>query len=105
MGFFDDLIVPDQPEPEPPEFHELGPYALADHGSASPPASHFLPATVPVAREVGAGPFTRVMLSGCSVWPNGITLHLSIFSRRVRTRSDRSWHPGHERAGDLHAGL
>ncbi|MCO6009276.1 ankyrin repeat domain-containing protein [Actinoallomurus purpureus] len=105
MGFFDDLIVPDPPEEPQPEFIELGPHAPGET-SDGPPVDWFLPATVPVAREVGAGPYVRVMLDGFSVWPASVTVHLSVFARRIRTGGHHGF-PGHGRpgAGELHVGL
>ncbi|MCO5994817.1 ankyrin repeat domain-containing protein [Actinoallomurus rhizosphaericola] len=103
MGFFDDLIVPDPPEQPQPEFRELGPLTP---GASRPPSDWFLPATVPVGREVGAGPYVRVMLHGFSVWPDCVTVHLAVFARRIRTARRRAFpHHGRPKAGALHVGL
>ncbi|MET8117067.1 ankyrin repeat domain-containing protein [Streptomyces prasinus] len=82
MGFFDDLVLPEEPHAERAVLVGLGTPA-EDEGRYAPPADRFAPARVPQLEVVGAGPETRVLLTGWSVWPRSVTLHLAVF-RSVR---------------------
>ncbi|WP_149562926.1 ankyrin repeat domain-containing protein [Streptomyces cacaoi] len=104
MGFFDDLVVPGEPVPESGPTLELGPPGPDFPGEDRPPEDWYLPTVLPGRTEVGAGPHTRVMLTGMSVWPDAVTLHLVAFRRRASTGG---WYPRDpERDADgLHVGL
>jgi hypothetical protein len=54
-----------------------------DEGTYSPPVDRFAPALSPQLQVVGAGPETRVLITGWSVWPRSVTLRLAVF-RKVR---------------------
>ncbi|MGI5351437.1 ankyrin repeat domain-containing protein [Streptomyces sp. CA-250714] len=103
MGFFDDLVVADEePEEQRPLVLELGPptpESLVDR----PPEDWFLPAVLPRRTQVGAGPQARVMLTGFSVWPDAVTLHLVAFLRRMKTGGFLD--PECDRSGGLRVGL
>lgn len=83
VGFFDDLVVPEEPlsgravlaRPTAPG---------SDDARYAPPVDRFVPAQVPQPAVAGAGPETRVLLTGWSVWPRSVTLHLSVFRRTRR---------------------
>jgi hypothetical protein len=101
VGFSEDLVVAAEPEPVGPECVELGP--SGDMVRAFPPAEHFLPGVVNHTAEVGHGGCARVMLTGFSVWPDSVTLHLAVFRRRFR--SDDRVVFGGTAAGGLRVGL
>ncbi|MER6106781.1 ankyrin repeat domain-containing protein [Streptomyces hirsutus] len=82
MGFFDDLVLPEEPSAERDVWVSLRPPG-EDEGRYAPPVDRFAPAWVPQLEVVGAGPETRVLLTGWSVWPRSVTLHLAVF-RSVR---------------------
>ncbi|WP_326808924.1 ankyrin repeat domain-containing protein [Streptomyces sp. NBC_01775] len=103
MGFFDDLVVEEEPGKEPPRVLELGP-PTPESLSDRPPEDWYLPAVLPRRTHAGAGPHARVMLTGLSVWPGAVTLHLVAFLRRMETRGF-GFRPERERAGGLRAGL
>ncbi|MET8689142.1 ankyrin repeat domain-containing protein [Streptomyces sp. NPDC004732] len=90
MGFFDDLVYsPDEPREGPYEelFEEpaarrseairLGPPG-ADTARERPPLDWFVPAPVPQLAVAGGGPTAKVLLTGWSVWPDSVTLHLAV---------------------------
>ncbi|MEU3146891.1 MULTISPECIES: hypothetical protein [unclassified Streptomyces] len=82
MGFFDDLVLPEEPVGERAVLASLRPPG-EDEGRYAPPVDRFAPARVSQLEVVGAGPETRVLLTGWSVWPRSVTLHLTVF-RSVR---------------------
>ncbi|WP_327296899.1 ankyrin repeat domain-containing protein [Streptomyces sp. NBC_01197] len=82
MGFFDDLVVPEEPAGERPVLIRLGPPG-EDDGRHTPPVDRFAPVVLPHLAVVGGGPDVRVLLTGWSVWPRSVTLHLAVF-RKVR---------------------
>ncbi|WP_055695150.1 ankyrin repeat domain-containing protein [Streptomyces prasinopilosus] len=98
MGFFDDLVLPEEPSPERAVWVGLGPPG-EDEGRYAPPVDRFAPARVPRLDVVGAGPGTRVLLTGWSVWPRSVTLHLAVF------RSVRRQDPDAGRQSGLRVGL
>ncbi|MFD4788604.1 ankyrin repeat domain-containing protein [Streptomyces sp. NPDC058459] len=84
MGFFDDLVLPGEPlATERSVLARLRPPGQ-DEGRYTPPVDRFVP--VPLSQPVpaGAGPETRVMLTGWSAWPVSVTLHLAVFRRTRR---------------------
>ncbi|MGA5405642.1 ankyrin repeat domain-containing protein [Streptomyces lavendulocolor] len=82
MGFFDDLVVEPEPEPPRPVFLDLAP--REDAVRDLPPSEYVLPGVVSLAVEAGRSEHTRLMLAGCSVWPDSVTLHFVVFRRRIR---------------------
>ncbi|WP_461027803.1 ankyrin repeat domain-containing protein [Streptomyces sparsus] len=82
MGFFDDLVLAEEPAAERAELVRLGPPG-EDEGRYAPPAERFAPALLSQLEVAGAGHRTRVLLTGWSLWPRSATLHLSVF-RRIR---------------------
>ncbi len=104
MGFFDDLVVPRQRAWERPEFRFLGPTPPAGWTGA-PPADWYAPASLPQVREVGAGEYVRVVLTGFSVWPSAVTVHLVVFARRIRTAQPQQLPFGPLDPGALRVGL
>ncbi|MYY86941.1 ankyrin repeat domain-containing protein [Streptomyces sp. SID335] len=107
MGFFDDLVYPagerlEDPSGEPAgrrgESVLLGP--PDEHvGRERPPLDWFAPASVPQPAVAGSGPTAKVLLSGWSVWPGSVTLHLAVH-RTVHRQSD-----GRARQSGLRVGL
>ncbi|MDL5198889.1 ankyrin repeat domain-containing protein [Streptomyces sp. ALI-76-A] len=87
MGFFDDLALPEQPAAERAELVRLGPPG-EDEGRYTPPVDRFAPALLSQLAVVGAGPETRVVLTGFSVWPRSVTVHLSVFHKVHRQSAD-----------------
>ncbi|CAM5669180.1 ankyrin repeat domain-containing protein [Streptomyces fumanus] len=85
MGFFDDLVLAEEPVGERPVTAQLRPPG-PDEGTYSPPVDRFAPALLPRHDVAGAGPETRVLVTGWSVWPRSVTLHLAVF-RKVRRQS------------------
>ncbi len=85
MGFFDDLVLPEEPAAERTVLVRLGP-PEEDAGRYAPPVDWFAPALLPQLEVLGAGPDTKVLLTGWSVWPQAATLHLAVF-RRTRLHS------------------
>ncbi|WP_233416045.1 hypothetical protein [Streptomyces sp. N35] len=98
MGFFDDLVLPEEPAPERTALVRLGPPGEGE-GRYEPPVDRFAPAVVRQLGVVGAGPEARVLVTGWSVWPGSVTLHLSVF-RRTRWQSS-----GRPRKSGLRVGL
>ncbi|MET9534241.1 ankyrin repeat domain-containing protein [Streptomyces sp. NPDC006649] len=98
MGFFDDLVMPEETAAERSVLVRLRP-AAEDDGQYTPPVDRFAPVVLPQCDVVGAGPDVRVLLTGWSVWPRSVTLHLAVF-RKVR-RQDAD--PG--RQSGLRVGL
>ncbi|MGN2363926.1 hypothetical protein [Streptomyces luridiscabiei] len=68
MGFFDDLVMSEEPAAERTALIRLGPPA-EDEGRYAPPLDRFAPAVLPGTEVVGVGPEARVLLTGWSVWP------------------------------------
>ncbi|MEV0219178.1 ankyrin repeat domain-containing protein [Streptomyces sp. NPDC050704] len=85
MGFFDDLVLPEEPAPERAVLVRLGPPG-EDDGQYAPPVDRFAPVLLSQLGVAGAGPHTRVLLTGWSLWPRAATLHLSVF-RKTRWQS------------------
>lgn len=107
MGFFDDLVLADEPAGEP------GDPAAGDrpvvarlrrqedaYGRYAPPFDRFAPAVLTGAGVVAAGADVRVVLAGWSVWPRSVTVHLAVF-RSVRRQGE----PGGARQSGLRVGL
>ncbi|WP_053849252.1 ankyrin repeat domain-containing protein [Streptomyces sp. NRRL B-24085] len=82
MGFFDDLVLVEEPAVEQDVLLRLRPPG-EDEGRYAPPVDRWAPALLPQLEVVGAGAETRILVTGWSVWPESVTLHLSVF-RRVR---------------------
>lgn len=80
MGFFDDLVMPEEPAAERAALIRLGPPG-EDDGRYTPPLDRFAPALLPRTEVVGVGPDTQVLLTGWSVWPRSVTMHLSVFRK------------------------
>lgn len=107
MGFFDGLIPSGRDDAS-----ATGPYQYlrpADPGALvdGSPSRYFLPTLLPDPRELGAGPFVRVMLACVEVWPELVRFRVRIHSRRIspaerRYRSVLFRTPG---SGDLRFGL
>lgn len=85
MGFFDDLVLPEEPAAERTVWVRLGP-PEEDAGRYAPPVDWFAPALLSQLEVLGVGPDTKVLLTGWSVWPQAATLHLAVF-RRTRQQS------------------
>ncbi|MFE6779071.1 hypothetical protein [Streptomyces sp. NPDC057702] len=83
MSFFEGLIIADPTEePETPTRPPLPAYE-APQDEPLPPERWFIPARIPHTAELGAGPDTRVMLSGWHVWPRSVTIRVEVFRRRT----------------------
>ncbi|WP_449349087.1 ankyrin repeat domain-containing protein [Streptomyces shaanxiensis] len=87
MGFFDDLVLAEGPVGERVVTAWLRP-AGEDDGLYAPPVDRFAPALSPQLDVVGVGAETRVVVTGWSVWPRSVTLHLSVFRRTRRQSGD-----------------
>ncbi|MYS22471.1 Ankyrin repeat-containing protein [Streptomyces sp. DvalAA-14] len=98
MGFFDDLVLPEEPAAESAVLARLRP-PREDDGRYAPPVDHFAPVRVQQLEVVGAGPETRILLTGWSVWPRSVTVHLTIF------RKTRRQDAGASRQSGLRVGL
>jgi hypothetical protein len=98
MGFFDDLVLAEEPAAEQDVLARLGPPG-EDDGRYAPPVDRFAPALLPQLDVVGAGSETRVVVTGWSVWPASVTLHLAVF-RRTRRQGE-----GLRRQSGLRVGL
>ncbi|MFH8484922.1 ankyrin repeat domain-containing protein [Streptomyces longisporoflavus] len=85
MGFFDDLVLPEEQAAERTALVWLSPPG-ADAGGSEPPVDWFAPVLYPQLAVAGAGAHARVVMTGWSLWPNAATLHLSVF-RRARWSS------------------
>ncbi|MER6194912.1 ankyrin repeat domain-containing protein [Streptomyces cyaneofuscatus] len=85
MGFFDNLVMPEEPDAERTVLIRLGPPA-ENEGRYAPPLDHFAPALLPGTEVVGVSPEARVLLTGWSVWPRSVTMHLAVF-RKTRWQS------------------
>ncbi|MFF3849794.1 ankyrin repeat domain-containing protein [Streptomyces sp. NPDC002328] len=83
MGFFDDLVLLEEPAAERPVLARLAPPS-GDGERYAPPVDRFAPVLLPQLETVGVGPETRVVLTGWSVWPRSVTLHLAIFHKARR---------------------
>ncbi|MFJ2766308.1 ankyrin repeat domain-containing protein [Streptomyces sp. NPDC087300] len=100
MGFFDDLVLPEEPWGDRGEPVFLGaPDEDAYAGRERPPAGWFAPVLVAQPTLAGAGPEARVMVVGWSVWPGSVTLHLAV--HRIAHRQER----GSARQSGLRVGL
>ncbi|MEU6120415.1 ankyrin repeat domain-containing protein [Streptomyces sp. NPDC047123] len=77
MGFFDDLVLPEDAAEPRDALVRLGP---PGEGAAArrPPVDWYAPALMPQPAVAGAGPVVKVMLTGWSVWPGSVTLHLAV---------------------------
>ncbi|MDH6451107.1 MULTISPECIES: ankyrin repeat domain-containing protein [unclassified Streptomyces] len=84
MGFFDDLVLAEEPAVEQAVLVRLRPPG-EDEGRYAPPVDRFAPALLPQLEVAGAGTGTRILVTGWSVWPRSVTLHLSVY-RRTRTQ-------------------
>jgi hypothetical protein len=98
MGFFDDLVVAEEPAAEQDVLARLGPPG-EDDGRYAPPVDRFAPALLPQLDVVGEGTEARVVVTGWSVWPGSVTLHLAVF-RRTRRQGG-----GRRRQSGLRVGL
>ncbi|MFK4069805.1 ankyrin repeat domain-containing protein [Streptomyces sp. NPDC029674] len=88
MGFFDDLVLPEEPAEPRGEVFRLGP--AGDEAAAErPPYDWFEPALVPQLAVAGEGPEAKVMVTGWSVWPGAVTLHLAVHRPVHRQGDDR----------------
>ncbi|WP_018547087.1 ankyrin repeat domain-containing protein [Streptomyces sp. LaPpAH-108] len=83
MGFFDDLVLPEEPAEAGDVLARLRP-PDADDGRYAPPLDRYVPVRVAQVEPAGTGPETRVLLTGWSVWPGSVTLHLAVFRRTRR---------------------
>ncbi len=77
MGFFDDLVLPEQPARQRDALLRQGP-PEADAGRERPPGDWFEPVLVSQLAVAGAGPAAKVVVRGWSVWPRSVTLHLAV---------------------------
>lgn len=77
MGFFDDLVLPEEPAEPRDVAVRLGP-PHEDAARHRPPVDWFAPALVPQLAVAGEGPAARVMVVGWCVWPGSATLHLAV---------------------------
>ncbi|MGA5321464.1 ankyrin repeat domain-containing protein [Streptomyces seoulensis] len=84
MGFFDDLVLPDEPSAEERSVVARLRPPGQDEGRYTPPVDRFVPVLLSQPVPAGEGPETRVMLTGWSVWPGSVTLHLAVFRRTRR---------------------
>ncbi|SDK68895.1 ankyrin repeat domain-containing protein [Streptomyces indicus] len=98
MGFFDDLVLPEEPAAERTALVRLGPPG-EDEGRYAPPVDRYAPAFVRQLGVAGDGPEARVVVTGWSMWPRSATLHLSVF-RRTRWQGS-----GPPRKSGLRVGL
>ncbi|MGW6061844.1 ankyrin repeat domain-containing protein [Streptomyces sp. NPDC055189] len=80
MGFFDDLVLPEEPAAERTALVRLSPPGT-DAARHQPPVDWFAPVLHSQLAVAGAGAHARVVLTGWSLWPNAATLHLSVFRR------------------------
>ncbi|GAA1938137.1 hypothetical protein GCM10009837_75490 [Streptomyces durmitorensis] len=80
MGFFDDLVLPEEPAAERTVLVQLSPPGT-DAGRHAPPVDWFAPVLHSQLEMVGAGAHARVVLTGWSLWPQAATLHLSVFRK------------------------
>jgi len=87
MGFFDDLVLAEEPAAERAVLARLRP-PEADDGRYAPPVDRFAPVLLSQLDVVGTGPETRVLLTGWSVWPRSLTLHLTVFRNTRRQGGD-----------------
>ncbi|WP_405659093.1 ankyrin repeat domain-containing protein [Streptomyces sp. RK9] len=78
MGFFEELVLPEEPAEARGELLRLGPPG-EDAGREQPPVDWFVPVLVSQAGVAGAGATAKVMVVGWSVWPRSVTLHLAVF--------------------------
>ncbi|WTW93585.1 ankyrin repeat domain-containing protein [Streptomycetaceae bacterium NBC_01309] len=85
MSFFDGLVTPDPPEPEPPQRQErhLARYVPPKGNELAPPQNQFVPALLEHIVEVGRGTDARVVLRGWEVWRHSVTMRLGVFLSRI----------------------
>ncbi|EPH45169.1 ankyrin repeat domain-containing protein [Streptomyces aurantiacus] len=99
MGFFDDLLLPEEPPGERTALVRLAPPG-EDAARYAPPVDWFAPVLSSHLATAGAGPHVRVVMTGWSLWPRSATLHLSVF-RTTRWRSADSTRQSGLRVGLL----
>ncbi|MEV6757010.1 ankyrin repeat domain-containing protein [Streptomyces sp. NPDC051214] len=78
MGFFDDLVLPEEPAAERTALVRLSPPG-SDAARFTPPTEWFAPVLHSQLAVVGSGAHARVAMTGWSLWPHAATLHLSVF--------------------------
>ncbi|WP_328781884.1 hypothetical protein OHT68_25330 [Streptomyces canus] len=88
MGFSDDLVLAEEPAAEQAVLARLHPPG-EDDGRYAPPVDRFAPALSPQLEVVGVGAETRVLVTGWSVWPRSVTLHLTVFRNTRRQGGDQ----------------
>ncbi|WP_326667095.1 ankyrin repeat domain-containing protein [Streptomyces canus] len=88
MGFFDDLVLAEEPAAEQAVLARLRPPG-EDDGRYAPPVDRFAPALWPQLEVVGVGAETRVLVTGWSVWPRSVTLHLAVYRKTRRQGGDQ----------------
>jgi len=84
MGFFDDVVPSGDPGGRA-EYEELR-ARRSDSGFDGPPREWVLPAALPWAVKLGAGPHACVALERVRCWPDGFSLDLVLFLRRADSR-------------------
>ncbi|MFH8442293.1 hypothetical protein ACH4D3_13855 [Streptomyces sp. NPDC018026] len=87
VGFFDDLVFPEGPAAEQAVLARLGPPGRED-GLYAPPVDRFTPVLLSQLEVIGSAPETRVVLTGWSVWPRSVTLHVAVFRKSCRQGGD-----------------
>ncbi|NEB03872.1 ankyrin repeat domain-containing protein [Streptomyces sp. SID13726] len=87
MGFFDDLVMAEEPAAERAVLVRLRPPG-EDDGRYAPPVDRFAPVLLSRLDVVGTGRETRVVLTGWSVWPSAVTLHLAVYRSTRRQGGD-----------------
>lgn len=83
MGFFDSVVPGEGGEPER-QYRELR--ASGSPSWSGPPAEWVVPGIVPWTRALGASETACVALEGLRCWPEGVTLDVTTFVRRVPVR-------------------
>ncbi|MFD4482190.1 ankyrin repeat domain-containing protein [Streptomyces sp. NPDC058471] len=87
MGFFDDLVVAEEPVAERDALVWLCPPG-DDAGRHAPPVDWFAPVLHSQLEVVGAAANARVVVTGWSLWPQAATLHLSVFRKARWSTAD-----------------
>jgi hypothetical protein len=80
MGFFDALVLPEEPDAERTALVHLSPPGK-DAARYAPPVDWFAPVLHSQLAVAGAGAHARVVMTGWSLWPQAATLHLSVFRK------------------------
>ncbi|MFJ6087993.1 ankyrin repeat domain-containing protein [Streptomyces sp. NPDC092369] len=90
MGFFDDLVLPEEPATDQAVLARLWP-PQEDEGKYAPPVDRFVPERLSRTEVVGTALEVRLVLTGWSVWPRSATLHLAVFrnTRRQNASGNR----------------